>query len=252
MPGGCTGFYISQQGHLLTAAHCVELSRASRRSVAGIPATEHDDDVAFYGPGSGEISIDGHSAYLIMAGRGYPDFALANGNPTDMARLRRLMLGDWALVKVSHSAPTPCVVMEETALPAGAPVWNAGYPTAAARGGLDDIHRRPLATDGQALDPRRLANAFGQLPADRVRPNAELYEPMLDAGHALLSDVDSNGGMSGGPIFDQLGRVAALQTMARSDAADYVPYSTFGVTTKKIFEDLRSVGVDPAAYFHCR
>lgn len=78
-----------------------------------------------------------------------------------------------------------------------------------------------------------------------------VWQPAIDAGDIIFSDKDLIGGMSGGPIFDASGALLGLNTATGSTATEFRNDSAFGLSVKKVFQDLRAVGLDPSVYFSC-
>lgn len=228
----CSGAYISRTGHILTAAHCLGEGLSTKDREVSVVAFGHR-------PGS-------WGNYQGFSRR----FQAAKETPLDKAR--PLVLGDWAIVKAERTADVPCVPADP-AVPADRdPVWAMGYPgTTGRRGAPSSSFGGKYAVYGRKTGDIRLSAWFQASTPEERAFLLTLYQPALDSGDVILSDMDAYSGMSGGPIFDRRGRLAGLVTASGCTSGEFLDNSTFGISLQRVFADLRKAGLEPGLFFAC-
>lgn len=258
----CTGVYISRDGYLLTAAHCLRdhLRQLSRFEAADLSVWEHPQSVVFYGGGPTDHEADGRPVFLAAAGRGFLSPRRKPPNVTGLAndarmieRLAAVTQGDWAIVKVELPAPGPCLPARERSPAEGEPVWAVGYPGPASRPGGHDSNGSDLrwAHGNAAVDFASSAWLDTLDPAGR-EVFLGIYRPGVEAGRLILSDMDSVHGLSGAPILTAEGELTGVLTASGQTRDRFFDRSTLGVSVQAVMQDLRGLGADPALFFDCR
>ncbi len=259
----CTGTYISRSGYILTASHCVKsyMQRAQVRSVSQLTLTEHGSDANPYDAVRTNMRAEAYPTFLVVAGRGYlkprassPDVSDLARQPNLIEQIRHIAPGDWAILKTQTDHPSPCVPAQPTAPAAGSRLWDMGFPGPAFRSD-DNAPSSPggvlVETYGRKAADLRTSAWLATLNSVSQTVFYEIYQPGIAAGELILSDNDAYHGKSGGPIFDQTGRLIGLHTASGNTADKFRTDSSLGVSVQKVFADLRSAGIDPAKYFSC-
>lgn len=257
----CSGVRISRAGHVLTASHCVAhaMTQASSSDVLDLRLLEHAQAATGY-PGNKTWFYAGDDpTYLIFAGKGFsaprkvpPDVAAMAGAVALLERVRAMATGDWAILAADGPKPSACMAADPRPVKDGDPLWALGYPALADRANRQHSGGNGVyATYGEAVRDARLSESFERFDPRSREVAVEMYQPIIDSGDMLLSNMDSRSGLSGGPMVNAQGELVGIRTAGGSDQEIFRNNSTYGVSVKKIFEDLRSAGVDPESIFDC-
>ncbi|MBI5623652.1 MAG: trypsin-like peptidase domain-containing protein [Elusimicrobia bacterium] len=260
----CSAVFVSREGHLLTAAHCVRdyLTAAASLRAAELDLREHDADVKLYPENARtniRISPSPYYAVLVAAGRGFisprrspPDVSGLSGRTDLIARLGALASGDWAILKAPLAAPSPCRRARPSRMPQGVALWTAGYPAPNSRpGGLGANGRGLYVTYGEKAGHIDSSEWLATLdPASRSVFQG-VYQPGIASGALILSNQDSFHGMSGAPIFNDRGEVVGVTTAGGQKSDRFLENSTLGASLRGIFDALRGSGIDPGIFFNC-
>lgn len=247
--GWCSGTYISRQGHILTAAHCVSesYSNAKKSREKDLILVENPADVVRFDRVRTGLRDGSVRTELLVAGRGYIDVVKI---PADISELRKrpeldhrvaaMASGDWAILQTVGVAEAPCAPVADRMPKPGEPLWAAGFPGAVWRRGA-------LGTFGM-----RLRVTYGENVGDVHPDDSVSYKRRIAEGDLLQANHDGWKGMSGGPVFDTSGLVLAVITAGASTSFTFKKNSSISIPVRKIFSDLRGAGVDPASFFSCR
>lgn len=254
----CSGVVISPDGYVLTAAHCFDLAWIQRAELGKISVYRHRNRVQAYG--GTRTSMGGErfqELTLEVAGKGYfrslkDDLSSLSGRPDLIAQLSEVASGDWAIVKITAARRMPCVPADPRPLEEGEALFAVGFPAATKRTGAPGSPggERRVSTGANAASIRSNAELSDLSPESR-EVKAAIFQPAIDAGDMILSSVDSFSGQSGGALLDAKGNLVGHVTASDNDEKEYVENGAYGVSVKKVFEDLRSAGMDPTKFFSC-
>ena len=212
----CSGFFVTPEGHIGTAGHCVGydtsvkealLEEAARWSYANENWTE--------GTTLGEAIAHARSAWRVRSPED-PDFSRpelrvgaaygveVGGTPTGKSLparvlgLRKFDGGDVALLKVEVDDVPALELASDDAVDVGTPIVSVGYP-----GHVD------LITD-QTFDP-----SFKDGTVSSVKTIDDGLRSVLEISGAMAS------GMSGGPTVDLEGRVIGVNSFGYGDSEQF-------------------------------
>jgi serine protease Do len=209
--GGCSGFFVSPTGDVITAAHCVEKSQLAKDDVAAVAAdwtTSH----AYYKDSSltpedvvGDYDIRGLRNVTIVA------YGVSASGDTKSGTARRAVVkgirsfsqeaGDVALLKMLDVKDVPALqVAADNEVETLEDVWSIGYPG---------------KIDYQVDDDFAPSFKDGSISSKKTRLDVPVYE--LSAAIAP--------GMSGGPTVDSDGNVIGVNSFgatAETEAFNFV------------------------------
>lgn len=201
----CTGWFVSNTGHVATAGHCVETDNDSVRSayakviaengLTGITAQEADWPVRF------------EEDPLIRIGQplGIED-GILSGESAITAQLigkQSFQNGDNAVLRIAGLENTPALPVSATKPEVGEEVTTIGF--AGLTADTSDVSRQmPSYREGAVS-----SHSF----SDRGVPNIEI-------------DVDVIPGMSGGPTINENGEVVGINSSLVAGGSNQVNYIT--------------------------
>ncbi|MBG6139145.1 S1-C subfamily serine protease [Longispora fulva] len=199
----CTGFGVHADGQLVTAGHCVDpgpegIGRAlfgivAKELAAVGRATDTDKAVAALldhavtegptkdSPISRQVVV--HRGVRIDGG------TVDDQLPAEVVHVLPHSQGDVAVLKIERGRLPALEVVDGRDLPVGTPILAIGFPGSADR--ISDPTLEPSAKDGRISNRRTVAGI-----------------PFYEVSAA------STGGMSGGPVVDQEGRVVGIVSAA--------------------------------------
>ena len=257
----CSGARISRAGHILTAAHCLKnsLGKASRSDLSELELVELDQTANRYQEQEVPFTVEKRAARLLYAGKGFiwgdrnpSDISKMAGDATLSERFRALTVGDWAILVSNGGKMGSCLKASAQIIPDGEPLWAFGYPASAQRSNQQDSYGKAIyIIYGEAVRDVIKSEFYAQLnPASR-----EVYRPIfqsaIDSGDLILSNMDSYTGFSGGPAINSQGELVGVRNTSGSNQNTFRNNSTQTISIKKIFQDLRSAGIDPGSFFDC-
>lgn len=258
MTMNCSAQFISNDGYLLTALHCLDttlevynlfrmasfkLENATWVEVgAQVPAQPTFVSLRTFIPGWGPY----HGfAQAIFLGRGFggnfPDYQRTSGWDSSVEARQAIATHaeDFLILKLDlKGRSVSCVPVAEAMPSPGAPVWAVGFPEAASRRyKLSSNGRSRYVTYGHinsSLAENQLVRAQNLPPA----VVAEFNQFFLPASR-FLSSLDSWVGMSGGMVLDSLGRLIGTIARGGSSALAYEDASTDAMRVSYILEKAR-------------
>lgn len=257
----CSGTRISRAGHILTAAHCVKdsLDKASRSDLSDLELVELDQTVNRYQKQEIAFTVEKRAAYLLYAGKG---FILGDRNPSDISkmagdaplseRFQALTVGDWAILITNGGKMGSCLETSAQIIPDGEPLWAFGYPASAQRSNHQNSYGKAVyIAYGEAVRDVKKSEFYAQLNLASQEVYRPIFQSVVDSGDLILSNMDSYGGYSGGPVINSQGELVGVRNTSGSNRTTFRNNSTYAISVKKIFEDLRGAGIDPGSFFDC-
>lgn len=248
----CSGFWVSEDGFLLTAAHCfaaaleaLDLGRfAAARSVRGVKI---DNRLPFkLVEGRGDFDIDGvaHARPVIVAlgTGGLIERPAVNGAQewnTDEAGLRmsREMALDFVLLKYDLAgARVPCIPIETSRLQPDISVWSFGRPSGS----------ELLVSGGKS------AESFEALKTLYPMEKGKEGDPVL-AAIMVYSDLRVRAGMSGGPLVNSDGGLVGINSFGLFYGLKVSEKSAF-VRASAVYDEIAVLAGEARAreFFSCR
>ncbi|MEV6523551.1 trypsin-like peptidase domain-containing protein [Longispora sp. NPDC051575] len=199
----CTGFGVHADGLLVTAGHCVDPgAEGIGRALFGIVAQELAavgrvgdnnkavaallDRAVAEGP---EKDSPVSREVVVHRGVRVDDRTVDDPLPAEVVHILPHSRGDVAVLKVERGRLPALEIIDGSDLPVGTPILAIGFPGSADR--ISDPTLEPSAKDGRISNRRTIAGV-----------------PFYEVSAA------STGGMSGGPVVDQSGRVIGLVSSA--------------------------------------
>lgn len=223
----CTGFFVSDDGEIATAGHCVEADATTEASaithvvqdleyegydISGLDLTTLDwpvkvgDPTAYVGQPSG-VS-DG-----VFSGKG--------SMTAQIVDYQAFAAGDNALLRVADLDDTPGLPLAEDKPSVGDQVTSVGFPGSVAA--VSDPLRQ--------LPSYKFGTVSSRQYTDKGVPNTEI-------------DAAVSEGMSGGPTLNEDGQVIGINSFGiRGESQPF----NFVTDTETLSDFLRRNGVDPAA-----
>ncbi len=208
----CSGFAVSNDGFIVTAAHCLdpgvdgvapEFFRqiAQRRVEAGLISAS--DQAAAIASMTSTAQITGGATgeppvRAVYAQRGVAKAGLTSGDalPAQVVSFQPSAEGDIGLVKIEKSNQPIVTLADSSKLSVGTDVLAIGYPAATNQ-------------SDNSLEP---SNGYGKISADRTVGTVPLYQ----------TSVATTESMSGGPVADLNGDIVGLVSAGpATDATSY-------------------------------
>jgi len=221
--GRCTGTYVSSDGAILTARHCLQICLI--RSGVVREVSEQDGAIVFYetvperlGVATCELEINGVPQTVTVEATG-PGFVmpfnmsgLSSLNPAlmkDLIARGYTSSGDFAIVRQRVTTPTACVALAQAPAQPGDFVQSIEYPAATERpDGYNSDGEQAYASGGVVAHSIAENSCVVEAspPAERL---ARLMATFDDAS-SFVSSLDSNHGASGSPVFNAKGEVVGI------------------------------------------
>jgi Trypsin-like peptidase domain len=257
----CSGAFVSPDGHLVTALHCV---LAALRRAGAVEARDGADGLRWLeihaSPGLRlhgvtaalpRTAVRASDPALVLAGRRIVD--LDGPQPEEVARPAAgepTPSEDYAILKFDTAAPgVPCVPLAAADPRPGAPVALVGFPGAVKRA----ARRTDAGSRLVSLGAVAATFAAGETPAPLPPQAIARLDAALLSPAALLSDVDSASGASGGAVLDRAGRLAGVFSSGASDEETYRGTAALAVRASFVRREARArLGAAVAAeIFRC-
>ena len=269
----CTGVFISNQGHFLTALHCLEkidLFKSESWNEVGLTLRSFDPKLAARNPFQVRFFENGKPGAQVAvqvagAGLGYStSFSHVKARGVDSKRYLEAIesgigpVNDFVVLKLPLSG-TPCVAVGPAAVP-GLWVWSLTYPSQTERkDGYDSAGHRELYTEGKVTrgvaENQAFIQAIATLSGELRRDMLELHHGSLDREGTFASTLDAVAGSSGSPVFNHDGLLVGVVNSTEDFGGD--PKGTFysgsvrAVSMSRIMQGLKGAPVS-AEFFRCR
>lgn len=252
----CTGFYISNHGHMLTALHCVADCLYARDAIHY--RSTDNGLVAVSTAAAPGVLCDGHIEVLAIGGGavlfGRPPYNHPRATPSRSEW--SALTEDFALIRdLSHQSGgarrTPCIPLAKSPAGIGDRLFSIGYPSAMERpNGHSSNGHAGYISYGRLL--KRGIDAEIHYPElwhqrhldyHRSAREGKVENPysFVDE-HFLISDVDTYRGSSGSPMLNSDGHwvgVSAFGTATRLTSGMEITYFSGAVPAEKIVNSIR-------------
>ena len=226
--GLCTGWFVSDNGHVATAGHCLEVDASTVRSLYENVILEND-------VGTGNLSAAEFAASLDIGEWDYElDDPIVNVSQPDVVKgpldedyVRAQIIdqqpfenGDNALLKLSGVKDTPALSVASSIPAVGEEVTAIGYAGSVSK--VTDINRQPPS--------HKQGSVSSHTTTDKGAPVTEV-------------DAAVSQGMSGGPTVNEEGAVVGINSFGV--VGESQPFN-FITDTESLVQFLEKNGVDVA------
>ncbi|MGK5085305.1 trypsin-like peptidase domain-containing protein [Bdellovibrionota bacterium FG-1] len=274
---GCSAQFISSEGHLLTALHCLRTllnadSSPLKFKLRGdgdglgqwLEVDQQRPDANIYLPNA---SMRGEAGWkplgplrIVYAGKGflsdYPSLSSEKGFESGSSNLLEMRAGmdDFVILQAKSLGKTPCVPLSGEASHAGEPLWSVGFPNAIRRNSnlSSDGNQRYFAS-GKMISSWKEYSDFSDYSAEAITALDFFHH----SGPVCTTTIDSASGSSGSMVVDREAKlrgivVGSYQAGVPIEMAFAEPI-TIVVQAKSMFEQLLGdLGSEEArAVFHC-
>ncbi|GAA1141608.1 S1 family peptidase [Ornithinicoccus hortensis] len=222
----CTGFFVSDDGEIVTASHCVEADATTERAAVGQVAGDlqqegYDLSHLDLATLDWAVGIGEPTAYVGQP-TGIAD-GIFSGSDSMIAQIvdsQGFAKGDNALLRVADLADSPALPISEDTPVVGDPVTSIGFA-----GSVSDVsdYRRQLPS-------YKFGTVSSRQYTTKGVPNTEI-------------DAAVTGGMSGGPTLDESGAVIGVNSFGIHGESQ--PFN-FVTDTETLRDFLTRNGVDVA------
>jgi hypothetical protein len=285
-PGSCSGVFISNEGHFLTAAHCLYSAVTSTEilplnhvldfeelATSNYPILADTDKKFitlgifnplqeirfmanfFQAPTSQNKSLLDANPKLIFIGRtfglkGYPEMT-DKLNSQELAILEHGFM-DAAIIRVNigkNTGPVHCVPVQTSPPQTGHILWAAGYPGETEFNGM----AYPLKWSSGPVMQARLSDMIDSMEnkysTAQIAERWRRWEAVNQSERVHLANLQSIPGMSGGPLLNAAGQIEGIVSAGMEDT----PLTNF-VTISSIYEQVAgALGPNSAQeIFHCQ
>lgn len=259
----CTGTPVSSDGYLLTNLHCVlhcledkgwfkdgraTLEQGENHKIVRIAEkARKPKDTVCENLVWDEGSVYAANGRVVLLGSAKTNFSEEKVGelPETVVEAVYANMDDFALLKYELPAPAACIPAAPTSPAAGAEVWGIGYPNFTMRyDGFDSTGYKKHIAYGRVRgsireDPYLQGLVAGDIPwrrLDRVYSQPDL----------LMSDLDTMGGNSGGPLLDASGRLVGLTWgIVASSSEKHLKATALGLRIEALRRDV-SAGLGEA------
>lgn len=273
--GRCTATFISNQGHFLTARHCLQrcLLEAGVFKFTGAPGglSYLSLEASAYGQKSCVVQLNhqAREAVVVATSEGFISKMDERGfqayNPDQFEeKVQRgfTFKGDFVIAQLREQASTVCLKLQENLPQVNEPVLNLAYPSETFRAdGFD--------SDGKSLYWSRGLRVEGieqnsclrdtEVPPTKMRDLKRVF----DDSSGLLLSFDSIYGSSGSPALNTSNEIVAILTNVfrfssvtglKSDEPEnrYCAGSTKALNIASLRELLQRQGLDLATFSNCQ
>jgi hypothetical protein len=227
---GCSGTFISNDGYILTAGHCLRAANYQATPVPGLsavitnyPASPGVNKMRLYTAVRGKPDLSGTLGRLVALGKGsvkeaqITKFVSENIEATlQLAEDGFLGAEDFAILKIDSEKPTACLQIQLADVKPGQEVWSISFP-----GRDENIKGRPFwksrsgaFSTGTVLSGMQDNQGLKTAPLTTAEKDA--YATIINLGFkdGFLSSLDVLGGSSGASILNSRGEIVGLNIQA--------------------------------------
>jgi V8-like Glu-specific endopeptidase len=245
----CTGFFVSQSGYLLTAAHCLrscfenaKIETVDQRQnptykIATYPKSLKQSFACQYQLQDGSVL----RAKVIATGSGYAEFDDRTAENIPRAVQNKIsQIKDYALLKLNLKKKSSCLHLNFSNIAGYEQVSIIGFPVAAKRAnGSLDGHSAYLSLGHIESSLEKNTDYLSQ---NFFENKIRLLEGLYNLKTSFISNADLVGGSSGSPVLNNAGDVIGIATdvAAFSDGSlQFVDDSAIAIRVTAVREDLK-------------
>lgn len=222
----CTGFFVSNEGHIATAGHCVEAGPTDyTAAISNVLATLNDEghDVSNVNPAKLEWKVAfSRPSARVGQPSGIPSGIFSGGDYyiAQVVDYQPFGTGDNALLRVADLADTPALPISDQTPQVGDKVTAIGFPGSVMS--VADVQRQLPSYKSGYVSSRQYST--------QGVPNTEI-------------DAAVSGGMSGGPTINEAGEVIGINSFSITGETQQFNFVT---DTETLRDFLTSNGVELA------
>lgn len=244
---GCSGAFISNEGHFITAAHCMPITFNEQKfeqfgATVSIPTPAALDRVMRWqiSNSSSRKQTQVLAKFKILAfGKGILDFSSLFDSMLRAPEATKTLLAsgfgyseDYAIIKFDD-IKSDCVKISKKSVVEGDGVWTLGFPIN--KGGSGRMHWKtsPAVSFGKVTagiqnneSARKVLNRYSPVQKAEI---LSALEAVRNPG-LITSTLDGVGGLSGAPVFNEQGElVGVLNSGNLMGGADNLDHYVEGV-----------------------
>lgn len=257
----CSASYISPDGYLLTAFHCVisalNLDSSYQQELA-------DGAEVYIVPqeaviGKKYTSFFGFSATVVEAGDGFGQFderKVHTYDPSVIKNIQDVIGTDWAILKVDGISKNACLRAAGQTPAEEEYSWAIGYPGSTKRGtGETTDNFKKLVSYGKIAYSAENSGYYKTLDKPNRGISLDFWKTLVDRGEYIITDSDVQGGNSGSPVINDESQLIGLlvQGLVPDQSISYENYNTYTAGVIQLDFIRRSLGEKKfQKYFTCK
>lgn len=256
----CSSSYISPDGYLLTAFHCV---------IGGMGLDSYRQELAdgaevYIVPQKAVVgkkypTLFGFSATVIAVGHGFGQFDERKINTYDPSVLKKVqdVIGtDWAILKVDKVSNHACLKTAAQTPAENEYSWVIGYPGFTRRkiGEATDNWKK-LVSYGKVAYSAEQSGYYKTLQESNRRISLDFWRVLIDRGEYIVTDSDVQGGNSGSPVINDQSELIGLlvQGLIPDQTISYENYNIYTSGVIQLSFIRKSLGEEKfRKYFTCQ
>lgn len=257
----CSSSYISPDGFILTAFHCL---------ISGMGLDSYRQELAdgaemYLVPQQEVIGkkyshfFDQFNATVIAAGRGFGQFDERKVNKFDPSILKKVQDvtgADWAILKMDGVSNHACLKTAASTPVENEYSWVIGYPGLTKRKiGEATNNWKKLVSYGKVAYSAEQSGYYKTLEESNRRLSLDFWKVLIDRGEYIVTDSDVQGGNSGSPVINDRSELIGLlvQGLIPDQSISYDNYNTYTAGVIQLAFIRKSLGEEKfKKYFTCQ